>query len=197
MKWPNPSRRVLPVEVRPVSIAALPPYIRSVSILQPKGDHVAETVAAVDRLSTPWGPLRRTLQWAIPSVLAVVALVALSPSRRCRVRGSARPRGPVPPPRRWTSSERSMRFGHPIALGGRTTTIVISSSFRGSIDRWARCAWPIMTSTRLAPESRASTGRQCQSPSTSHVGPTCMTSKLRSRFTSTGYDLRSSKRLRN
>jgi hypothetical protein len=41
---------VLPVLIEPTPIASIPPYLRAVTLLQPKGDPVAETVAAVERL---------------------------------------------------------------------------------------------------------------------------------------------------
>lgn len=61
-RWRRPAGRVLPVLVEPTPIAAIPPYLRSVTLLQPKGDLVAETVAAVARLDRKpalrrWGPL--------------------------------------------------------------------------------------------------------------------------------------------
>lgn len=71
-RWRRPAGRVLPVLVEPTPIAAIPPYLRSVTLLQPKGDLVAETVAAVARLrSRP--PLRR---WGPPVALLVLAIAA-------------------------------------------------------------------------------------------------------------------------
>ena len=49
-QWRSPAGRVLPVLVEPTPIASIPPYLRAVTLLHPKGDLVAETVAAVDRL---------------------------------------------------------------------------------------------------------------------------------------------------
>ncbi|TXC66579.1 toll/interleukin-1 receptor domain-containing protein [Piscinibacter aquaticus] len=49
-RWRSPGGRVLPVIAQPTPIEDIPPYLRSVTLLQPKGDRVAETVAAVDRL---------------------------------------------------------------------------------------------------------------------------------------------------
>ncbi len=48
--WRRPSGHVLPVMVVATPIAALPPYLSAVTILQPRGELVAETVAAVARL---------------------------------------------------------------------------------------------------------------------------------------------------
>lgn len=49
-QWRSPAGRVLPVLVEATPLAAIPPYLRAVTLLQPKGDVVAETVAAVARL---------------------------------------------------------------------------------------------------------------------------------------------------
>lgn len=49
-RWRNPGGRVLPVIAQPTPIEDIPPYLRSVTLLQPQGDLVAETVAAIDRM---------------------------------------------------------------------------------------------------------------------------------------------------
>jgi hypothetical protein len=49
-QWRSPAGRVLPVLVEPTPIASIPPYLRAVTLLQPKGDVVAETVAAVEHM---------------------------------------------------------------------------------------------------------------------------------------------------
>lgn len=49
-RWRVPGGRVLPVVVAPTPIDTIPPYLRSVTLLQPRGDMVAETVAAVARM---------------------------------------------------------------------------------------------------------------------------------------------------
>lgn len=48
--WRRPSGHVLPVMVVPTLISSLPPYLSAVTILQPRGELVAETVAAVAKL---------------------------------------------------------------------------------------------------------------------------------------------------
>lgn len=37
-KWPHPGGRVLPVLLQPVDFDAIPPYLRAVSVLEPRGD---------------------------------------------------------------------------------------------------------------------------------------------------------------
>ncbi len=51
--WRRPSGHVLPVIVSPTPIAAMPPYLTAVTVLEPRGDAVAETVAAVAQLHPP------------------------------------------------------------------------------------------------------------------------------------------------
>lgn len=57
-RWRRPAGRVLPVMVEPTPIADMPAYLSAVTILQPLGEPVAETVAALARLkpgpSLPW-----------------------------------------------------------------------------------------------------------------------------------------------
>ncbi len=52
-RWRHPGGRVLPVKVAPTPLDAIPAYLRAVTILEPQGDVVAETVAAVDALPSP------------------------------------------------------------------------------------------------------------------------------------------------
>ena len=50
-RWPHPAGKVLPVLVEEVPVQALPPYLRSVSVLEPEGDLVADVMDAVQRLA--------------------------------------------------------------------------------------------------------------------------------------------------
>ena len=52
-KWRSPAGRVLPVMARPTDTAAIPAYLRAVTILRPAGNVPAEVVAAVDRVARP------------------------------------------------------------------------------------------------------------------------------------------------
>ncbi|MBS0446729.1 MAG: toll/interleukin-1 receptor domain-containing protein [Proteobacteria bacterium] len=74
-RWRQPGGRVLPVMVAPVDIKALPPYLGAVTVLQPRGDLVAETVAAVARLDGS-GRGRRWIGVAAAAVLALAAVGA-------------------------------------------------------------------------------------------------------------------------
>lgn len=52
-RWRHPGGRVLPVKVAPTDKAAIPAYLRAVTILEPQGDLVAQTVAAVEAMRPP------------------------------------------------------------------------------------------------------------------------------------------------
>ncbi|MDZ7589917.1 MAG: toll/interleukin-1 receptor domain-containing protein [Rubrivivax sp.] len=49
-RWPHPSGTVLPVFIERVAVEQLPPYLRAVSILDPSGEPVADTLNAVAEL---------------------------------------------------------------------------------------------------------------------------------------------------
>jgi hypothetical protein len=71
-KWKNPSGHVLPVLIDPVPMETIPEFLRAVTMLQPRGDVVAEVAAEVARMTAP--PWRRFLR---PQGLALIALVVL------------------------------------------------------------------------------------------------------------------------
>lgn len=50
-RWPLPSGAVLPVFIDRVAVEELPPYLRAVSILDPSGEPVADTLNAVAQLA--------------------------------------------------------------------------------------------------------------------------------------------------
>ena len=70
-RWPNPSGRVLPVMVVPTPYPEIPEYLKAVTVLEPKGNVVAETAAAVERLAR--APRRRRLVAALTLALVVAA----------------------------------------------------------------------------------------------------------------------------
>ncbi len=72
-RWRHPAGRVLPVKVAALPKDAIPAYLRAVTILDPQGDLVAETVAAVEALRPPT-PWRLWALWAA-ALMLVGALV--------------------------------------------------------------------------------------------------------------------------
>lgn len=46
-KWPHPEGHVLPVVIEPTDMAAIPPYLRAVTLLSPEGSIAAEVAAHV------------------------------------------------------------------------------------------------------------------------------------------------------
>lgn len=72
-RWNHPGGHVLPVKVAPVPKEAIPPYLRAVTILEPQGDLVAETVAAVERVRPSATRRRVFLSLAIGAVAFAVA----------------------------------------------------------------------------------------------------------------------------
>jgi TIR domain len=71
-RWKNPSGHVLPVLTEPVPMEAIPEYLRAVTMLQPRGDLVAEVAAEVARMTAPRG--RRFLR---PQGLGLIAVAVL------------------------------------------------------------------------------------------------------------------------
>jgi hypothetical protein len=69
-RWRHPAGRVLPVKVAATDKAAIPPYLRAVTILEPQGDLVAQTVAAVEAMRPP--PPSRKRLWALLAVALVL-----------------------------------------------------------------------------------------------------------------------------
>ena len=49
-RWPRPSGRILPVILAPTPIADIPPYARAVTLLQARGNLVAEIAARVEAM---------------------------------------------------------------------------------------------------------------------------------------------------
>lgn len=71
-RWPHPRGRVLPVMLEPLRSTELPPYLRAVTYLEPRGSVAAETAEAVQRL------LRRYQRKRFARIAAAVVLVALA-----------------------------------------------------------------------------------------------------------------------
>ena len=75
-RWRHPDRRIIPVMVGPVSLDALPPYLRAVTLLEPEGNVVAEILESVNALSG-WRRYKRRIVQGVAGSAAVVALIAI------------------------------------------------------------------------------------------------------------------------
>lgn len=71
-RFPNPRGRVLPVALAPTPLADVDPYLKAVTLLQPKGNWIAETLAAVNAIALA----RRRRRWYVGAGAAL--LVAMS-----------------------------------------------------------------------------------------------------------------------
>lgn len=79
-KWPTPAGRVLPVMISETSFETIPPYLKAVTVLHPKGSVAAEVAAEVEALRPKWSILWRgnVSVWKRIAILAVaVALAAV------------------------------------------------------------------------------------------------------------------------
>ena len=85
-KWRRPSGCVLPVMVVATPIAALPAYLAAVTVLAPRGETVAEVVAAVSRLGTGGGGQRALI--GIAAALVIVAAIGGAAGWQARQRGA-------------------------------------------------------------------------------------------------------------
>ena len=72
-RWRHPRGRVLPVVVAPTPMASIPPYLKAVTLLQPQGELVAETLAAVTQMGNR-GP--RPLLLTVLGLAVVAAMGA-------------------------------------------------------------------------------------------------------------------------
>ncbi len=73
-QWRRPARRVLPVVVAATPKSSIPAYLKAVTLLEPQGDVVAQTLTAVAALARPWQVRWR---WAL-RVAALLLLGALA-----------------------------------------------------------------------------------------------------------------------
>jgi formylglycine-generating enzyme required for sulfatase activity len=75
-KWTNPSGRVLPVAAEPVAFDHIPPYLKSVTVLEPSGNLAAAVVDAVRRLESAGRRPKRVALLASAAVLVALAIAA-------------------------------------------------------------------------------------------------------------------------
>lgn len=75
-RWKRPAGRVLPVVVAPTPMATIPPYLLAVTLLEPQGDVVAETLVRVAALQGRHG-WRRWHSAAAAAALVVLTLTGV------------------------------------------------------------------------------------------------------------------------
>jgi len=73
-KWGHPAGRVLPVMAEPTPIESVPAFLKSVTILKPQGNLVAEVAAQVRRLTAPWWRRMLEPRRLVPAVIAALLL---------------------------------------------------------------------------------------------------------------------------
>ncbi len=117
-RWRRPSGHVLPVIVSATPISALPPYLTAVTVLEPRGDAVAEIVAAVARLEPPSSAWRKWLAGGA-AALAVAAVAVFMNARQTEQAAAAAARqAAVQRDLAQATSARELCFtgGHVVAL---------------------------------------------------------------------------------
>lgn len=79
-RWPNAAGNVVPLLIAPVPVPTIPSYLKSVTILEPYGDTVAETLVAIDKLRTSrrTSTIRRYSRLGTRVVLAVALVAAVT-----------------------------------------------------------------------------------------------------------------------
>lgn len=77
-RWPDPSGHLLPVMIRPTPLENVPSYASAVTILNPKGNAVAETAAEVARIAGDSGRARqKRLVAAAGLVIGIAAVITI------------------------------------------------------------------------------------------------------------------------
>lgn len=74
-KWPRPEGHVLPLMIAETDRESWPPYLRNVTVLEPSGNAVAETLDAVHRLARAHSS-RRSISYAALTAAALGTLIA-------------------------------------------------------------------------------------------------------------------------
>lgn len=131
-RWRNPSGRVLPVVVSDVPMQELPAYLRSVTMLEPKGNTTAEVLAAVAALGAARTKKMRARALAGAGIvlLAVVAgVIAVRPLPPRQPRACSLDAGVVSEPGVSPTGELVAY----VTGGGSTTSFVISDEGRRTI----------------------------------------------------------------
>jgi hypothetical protein len=80
-RWPSAHRHVLPVSIAATKLEVIPPYLKSVTILEPAGNLAAEVASAVTKLSRwNWKQVSTLVGVAMVAGLAITSTLLLAPS---------------------------------------------------------------------------------------------------------------------
>lgn len=71
-QFANPRGRVLPVTIKPTPFADIPAYLKAVTLLQPEGNVVAETVARIDAIAAGRKRLRLLRMGGVAGLVAAI-----------------------------------------------------------------------------------------------------------------------------
>lgn len=114
-RWPHPAGKVLPVLVGDTPVETLPAYLRAVSVLEPKGDIVAEVLDAVARVRK-----QRLRILALRSAAVSIAIV-LSSSALLWISSTETPRNedPFGPDGSMNSHVYTLKNGNQVRMVGR------------------------------------------------------------------------------
>lgn len=81
--WEHPAGRVLPVILRPISLEQIPPYLKSVTLLEPEGDLSASVADQVYRIAAT---RRRTKLKKMAVMLVIASIICAGAYRYWRFR---------------------------------------------------------------------------------------------------------------
>ncbi len=76
-KWPHPKDKLLPVLLGATEWNAIPPYLKSVVVLEPEGNIAAEVVAAIVSLSRGQGSSSGSIFFTMKIGLAIIGLAGV------------------------------------------------------------------------------------------------------------------------
>jgi hypothetical protein len=127
-RWPNPSRRVLPVMVEPTPMAEIPPYLTAVTIMRSAGNLEADVLAKVAKIAG--SRTRRRLGACVTLGVIGIAVILFAwsvrtPAAACRLNAQIR-----------SEAENTVLLGLMIDVtyGGATNTYLISQDASVAID---------------------------------------------------------------
>lgn len=74
-RWPNPTRRILPVMIETTPLSDIPPYLTAITILKPQGNPSADVLAEVANIAQRRRAPQRWI-WPVVGVAGIAVLVS-------------------------------------------------------------------------------------------------------------------------